>query len=218
MIPSFKGRQAVFFDFDGVILDSFHVKTRAFAALYAEDHPEIVEAVISYHNANGGISRHKKFEYFERTLLAREPTQERLAQLADRFARAVVDEVLACPEIPGAQDALQSLCARSTPCYVVSGTPEEELKSIVERRGLSRYFHDVRGAPAEKPDILLQLTAQHGYDPSRCLMVGDASTDFRAAAAVGMPFLGVVADPANSPFAPDVATIPCFRAMNEAFA
>ena len=184
--------EAVFFDFDGVIVDSHDVKTRAFAALYVEDHPHIVEAVMAYHNLHGGMSRYKKFDYFERVLLEREPTPERLAELGDRFADAVVEAVVASPEIPGASELLRALGERATPCYVASGTPEEELKQIVERRRLERYFRAVRGSPGEKAEILAELSALYRHDASRCVMVGDAMTDYAAAQSAGMAFLGVV--------------------------
>ncbi len=196
----FEQAEAVFFDFDGVIVDSHEVKTRAFAALYADEHPRIVEAVMAYHNANGGMSRYKKFDHFERVLVGREPTPERLAQLGDRFAEAVVEAVVASPEIEGAGELLETLSARATPCYVASGTPEEELKQIVARRSLGRYFRAVRGSPAEKAEILGELSARHRHDASRCVMVGDAMTDYAAAKEVGMAFVGVVKDGRKSPF------------------
>lgn len=209
MIPHFEGRQAIFFDFDGVIVDSFHVKTRAFAALYADDHPEIVDDVVAYHNAHGGVSRHKKFEYFEGVLLGRTPTQQRLAELADRFAKAVVEQVIASAEIAGAERQLRLLANARTPCFVVSGTPEDELRVIVERRKLSPYFRSVHGAPAEKADILADLIAAHGFDQSRCLMVGDAMTDYRAAMLAGVPFLGVALG--VSPFPADATVVAGFE-------
>lgn len=208
MNPHFQEREAIFFDFDGVLVDSFHVKTRAFAALYEHDHPHIVEDVIAYHNAHGGVSRHKKFEYFEGTLLGCDPTRARLEELANRFATTVLEEVIASAEIPGAEHQLKLLTGAGTPCFVVSGTPEDELKLIVERRKLTSYFRSVHGAPAEKPDILADLIAQHGYDPRRCLMVGDAMTDYHAAKRVGVPFLGVVR--AASPFPGGTTVVTCF--------
>ncbi len=216
MNPLFADRQAVFFDFDGVIVDSHHVKTRAFAALYADDHPEIVEQVIAYHNAHGGVSRHRKFEYFETALLGRTPAPERLAYLAERFAEAVVEEVVASPEIEGAEALLQALALRRIPCVVASGTPEDELRMIVERRGLLRYFHDVRGAPAEKADILAESIEAMGLDARACLMIGDAMTDYHAAMNTNVPFLGVVAAGAASPFPAGVRTIESFAAISGA--
>lgn len=210
MSPLFIDRQAVFFDFDGVIVDSHHVKTRAFAALYAEDHPQVVDRVIAYHNANGGVSRHRKFEYFESALLGREPTPARLTVLAERFAAAVVDAVVASPEIEGAEALLQALARQRTPCVVASGTPEDELRLIVERRGLSRYFHAIRGAPTEKSEILAQTIGALGCDPGACLMVGDAMTDYDAACATGVPFLGVAPLGAPSPFPACVRIVSSF--------
>lgn len=218
VISDLLGREAIFFDFDGVIVDSHNVKTSAFASLYADDYPHIVNDVIAYHNANGGISRYRKFEYFERVLLGREPTRERLARLADRFADAVVEAVIASPEVEGAEDALRALAHQRTPAYVASGTPEDELKRIVAQRGLGGYFRVVRGSPAEKATILAEVSATHAHNISRCLMVGDAMTDYQAAAAVGMPFLGVVQRGAQSPFPLGTDIIRSFRAPSEAVA
>lgn len=211
----FLNADAVFFDFDGVIADSHHVKTHAFAALYADEHPHIVSDVIAYHEANGGISRYRKFEHYERQLLGRDPTPERMTVLSDRFATAVVDAVVASPEVPGAGALLQALKARATPCHVASGTPEEELKEIVARRKLADYFHAVRGSPAEKPDILACVSKERGHDVARCVMIGDAMSDYKAARAVGMPFVGVVQRGAISPFPEGTAVVANFWALSE---
>ena len=44
--------QAVFFDFDGVILDSVNVKTHAFSQMFRKYGPEIEESVVRYHLEN----------------------------------------------------------------------------------------------------------------------------------------------------------------------
>lgn len=211
----FLDADAVFFDFDGVIADSHGVKTSAFAALYAEDHPDIVDDVVAYHNANGGLSRYKKFEYYERALLGRELTAERSDLLGRRFAKAVVDAVVASPEVPGVGALLDALHARTKPCHIASGTPEEELREIVARRGLSDYFCAVRGSPAEKAEILTQVSTERGHRMAHCVMVGDAMSDYLAAKAVGMPFVGVVQQRLRSPFPHDAAKLADFWALAE---
>jgi phosphoglycolate phosphatase-like HAD superfamily hydrolase len=211
MMDHFADREAVFFDFDGVLVDSVAVKTRAFARLYEDQGPVIVERVVAYHLANGGVSRFKKFEHYERVLLGRAPTQARLAALGERFAAFVVEEVVASPEIPGAGALLARLKAAGTPCYVVSGTPEAELAAIVARRGMSDCFRSVRGSPPEKAEILAALVAKHEHRASDCLMIGDAAGDYLAASAAGMSFLGVVKSSEPSPFPSHAPLISSFE-------
>jgi phosphoglycolate phosphatase-like HAD superfamily hydrolase len=136
--------------------------------------------------------------------------------LGDRFATAVVDAVVASPEVPGAGALLEALQERGRRCYVASGTPEEELIEIVARRKLTPFFHTVRGSPAEKADILRELSTLHGHDLGHCIMLGDALSDYKAANAVGMPFMGVVQRGACSPFPPETAVVADFWALSEA--
>lgn len=211
MMPHFDDRDGVFFDFDGVLVDSLNVKTRAFARLYDDHGPAVVDKVMAYHLANGGVSRFKKFEHYERTLLGRELAPQRIEELGQRFASLVVEEVVASDAIGGSLALLERLSARRTPCYVVSGTPEDELRVIVERRGMSHFFRDVRGSPAEKGDLLQALCARAGHRPQHCIMVGDALGDYTAARAAGMGFLGVVSAGLASPFPPGTQTVRSFE-------
>lgn len=192
--------QAVFFDFDGVILDSVDVKTRAFAELFREYGPGVQQAVVDYHLAHGGVSRFRKFEYYYEHLLGKELSGSESEELGRRFNALVLDGVLAAPFIQGVPETLRGLEQARVPAVVASGTPEEELKVIVERRGLASFFLEVHGSPRLKREITQDVCARHDFEAGRCLFVGDALTDYDAAVACGMPFLGVVKDARESPF------------------
>ena len=56
-------------DFDGVILDSVNIKTKAFEELFQEQPKEIRKKIINYHIKNGGISRYRKFDYFYKNFI-----------------------------------------------------------------------------------------------------------------------------------------------------
>ena len=56
--------KTVFFDCDGVILQSNHIKTKVFREVLESEDKNIVDKFIAYHKKNGGISRYKKFEHF----------------------------------------------------------------------------------------------------------------------------------------------------------
>lgn len=197
---------ALIFDFDGVLVESVGVKTQAFASLYAAYGPEIVTQVVDYHIANGGISRHRKFRYFHEALLGVPLSSEEEARLAGEFSLLVEEAVITAPWVAGAREFLLAHHA-SLPLFVASGTPEEELKRILDKRSMMPLFQGVHGSPAEKGEILRGIVARGNFDPDRVLMIGDAWTDWEGALAANVDFLGCVSQHDN-PFPPDVPVIP----------
>ena len=182
--------QAIFFDFDGVIVESTEIKTQAFRILYSK-HAEALDDVVAYHISHEGISRFEKILYCHENFLGTKLSENELAELAGRYSALVKQVVIDCDSVPGALDFLQ---ANSTnlPMFVVSGTPEEELKEIVELRGLSSYFTSVHGSPQHKAPIVNEQIQLHGFDRDQCLFVGDAMTDYDAAVETGLTFIGRV--------------------------
>jgi HAD superfamily hydrolase (TIGR01549 family) len=195
--------QAIFFDFDGVILDSVHVKTRTFGAMFSQYGPDIEKAVVEYHLANGGVSRFKKFEYYYNNLLNKPITQEELNALGEKFSSMTLQGVMDSPYIPGALEALKHLKDNNIPCFVASGTPDEEIKLIVKKKDLSRYFIEVHGSPRTKDHIITHIAQRYGFDFGQCLFIGDAMTDYKVARATGTKFLGIVLEGYSSPFPDD---------------
>jgi len=207
-----EGIEALFFDFDGVLADSVDVKTQAFVALYENRSPDIVSAVVAYHMAHGGVSRMEKIRYYETELLGHAYDPNEVSRLCKLFADLVVEKVVASPEIPGAGEALIYWHKR-LPLFVVSGTPEEELRTIITLRNMDDLFAGVYGSPRKKDEILQSIITEHALTTIRCLMVGDAMTDYDAAQATGIPFLGIVADGHPSPFPEGTEIRPDLRAL-----
>lgn len=197
---------AIVFDFDGVLVESVDVKTRAFAALYEPHGAEVVRQVVAWHLAHGGVSRYEKFRHFHRVFLGRALAPAEEAELGERFSVLVEEAVIAAAWVPGAREFLEGWHA-CLPLFVASGTPEEELLRIIERRGMARFFAGVAGAPRKKGAILRDFLGRSGAAPDRVLMVGDAMTDFDGAAEAGVPFLGIAPAAAN-PFPPGVPVLP----------
>ena len=183
--------EAFFFDFDGVLADSVEVKTRAFARLFESHGPKVVSRVIAHHRRYGGMTRMEKFCHYYSEYLDRILGDEEMADLCRRFSELVVDEVVAAPEISGAEKFLQRWCKRLA-CFVISATPEGEIREIVQRRGMAGYFKEVLGAPADKEQNLRLLLDKYGLSPSKCCFFGDAETDYLAARSCGIDFYGVV--------------------------
>jgi beta-phosphoglucomutase-like phosphatase (HAD superfamily) len=183
--------EAFFFDFDGVLADSVEVKTRAFARLFESHGPEVVARVIAHHRHHGGMTRVDKFRHYYHEYLGKSLSNDEMIDLCQRFSELVVDEVVAAPEINGAEEFLQRWCRRLA-CFVISATPDEEIKEIVNRRGMEQYFKEVLGAPVDKRKNLEILLAKYNLNPSRCFFFGDAESDYLAAAICGVEFFGIV--------------------------
>ena len=184
--------EAFFFDFDGVLADSVEVKTQAFARLFEPHGPEVVARVVAHHRYHGGMTRVEKFSYYYHEYLGKSLSSKEMVDLCQRFSKLVVDGVVAAPEIRGAKEFLQRWCDRVT-CFVVSATPEKEIKEIVKRRGIDVYFKEILGAPTSKKKNLETLLAEYDLNPSRCCFFGDAESDYLAARTCGMDFYGIVA-------------------------
>ena len=192
--------EAVFFDFDGVILDSVDVKTKAFAKMFREYGPEVEIRVVEYHLNNGGGSRFDKFRYYYEEILNKPVNEEIIKSLSKQFSNLVVDGVLASPFISGAKESLKVLKKNSIPAYIVSGTPDNEIRLIIEKKGLNNYFKEVHGSPKKKWEICREIITKENYNPQNCLFIGDAMSDYEAAQKNGICFLGIVGNGEISPF------------------
>lgn len=197
--------QAIFFDFDGVVLDTTKLKTEAFAAMYRAHGAQLEAAVVAHHRAHGGISRVHKLRYFEEELLGRSLDAQRLAALCEDFNARSHAAVLAAPFIPGARETLESVATSDMPAFIVSGTPQKELEQVVDHRQLRAYFAEVHGSPPLKPPILRDILTRYHFAPDRCLFIGDAMTDHDAAQAVGLAFLGIEPPGETHPFDAETA-------------
>jgi len=197
---------ALFLDFDGVLVESVDLKAAAFQALYADQPQEVQDRIMAYHAAQDGISRVVKISHCHKHILGQSLSQALLDSLAADYCQKVEDAVVKAPWVPGAKEFLQTHHP-SHKLFVVSGTPEEEIKRIAESRGMMAWLTEVRGSPAAKADIVRALMAKYDLRAEHCLFIGDAMADWQAAEETGMDFLGRVAPGHPSPFPNSTQTV-----------
>ncbi len=190
--------KVIVLDFDGVIAETLDIKADAFAVLFA-DYPEHVEAIVRLHRENGGMSRYEKFRIIYRDFLRQPLDVAEMAALDRRFSALVRDRVIAAPFVAGALEFLETMSGR-VPLYVVSGTPQEEIRVIIRARGLDSFFREVCGSPIAKGVWLARIVASEGDDPSRVVFVGDAQADLEGARQAGTRFIGRVSPGSPDPF------------------
>lgn len=181
---------AILFDFDGVILDTVLLKEQVFRDMVQARAPHKIDEAMHYFWSNGGTSRLAKFRWIYENLLGQPATDELIDELGTEFTSRVYDLVVRCPYIAGAEEFLTAYHER-WPCYVISGTPQSELRGIVRDRKMDHYFRGVFGSPRQKVEIGNEIIETNGYDRRRVWFVGDATTDRDAAEALGVRFVGI---------------------------
>ena len=179
--------KAIIFDVDGVLIESAEIKTRAFELLFA-DYPDKVGEIVDYHKRNAGLSRYIKFRYFYNKILGQELSPQKEAKLGERFSRIVLHGVLQAPFVPGALEFLTQNRGRYH-FFVASGTPEDELRDIIAHRKLSHFFHEIRGTPKQKEEIIEDILSRYSLKRTETVFIGDAESDRTSAGKVGVLFI-----------------------------
>jgi HAD superfamily hydrolase (TIGR01509 family) len=194
-----RGREleAVFFDQDGVLIDSEGAWDAARRAVVAETgghwKPEATRAMM-------GMSAPEWSRYVRDELGVPLEPEEISARVVQRLLAGYERDL---PLMPGAVDAVKRVAAR-WPVGLASSANREVIDTVLQASGLAGTFgatvageEVARGKPA--PDIYLEAARRLGVDPTRSAAVEDSSNGLRAAAAAGML---LVAFP-NREFPPD---------------
>jgi phosphoglycolate phosphatase len=116
------------------------------------------------------------------------------ALLTSYRARYARDGIPATVAVPGIPEALDALRADGWRLVVVTSKIRPFAREIVERIGLTDRFDGVHGPAPEQRDVAKATTLERvlldAGDPV-AVMIGDRHHDLDAAAAVGIPSVGV---------------------------
>lgn len=175
-----------------MLAESADIKTDAFRDLYAPFGEDVVARCVEHHTHHAGLSRVLKIKKYHQEFLGEDLSPEDLDGWVARYSAIVEDKVVLSPAVPGAVEFLQTY-GRDLRCFVISGTPDEELQRIVDARGWRSCFEEVHGSPRLKPDIIEDILMRTGLRRDRVLFVGDAMTDYNAAKDTALRFVGRVA-------------------------
>jgi phosphoglycolate phosphatase-like HAD superfamily hydrolase len=156
------------------------------------------KAIRSLQLASAGLSRFKVIPYMYEALMGHPMPPERFDEALARFTAH--DEASRARMVlkPGTKAFLAAAGAAGIPLAIVTGTPQEAIDRTITHFSLGPSFREVRGSPGLKKDHLLDLLSSWNLRAEECYYVGDAVMDQEAAAAAGIPFIGV--DNGDHPF------------------
>lgn len=200
--------KAIILDFDGVLVESVDIKKQAFIALF-QKFTEHFENISKYLEGSGPVIRFEKFRYIYEHILQKEYTQDIGDQLGQEFSDFVINRVINCPSVEGADDFLKYFHGR-VPLYIVSLNPPEDLDCILKGRQMKHYFTSVHAVSSHKEKAINEVIKAENIDPSEAVFVGDSIEDYEAAGKADVPFIG-----RYSSFSFEDKNIPVFNDMKE---
>ena len=180
----------IFWDFDGVILDSMEIRNTGFREVLKNYPSNEVEKLIEYHNLNGGLSRYVKFRYFFEKIRKEVVFETELKELANRFSlimkKLLVDNNLLI------EDSVMFIKENHTKyqMHIVSGSDGNELRYLCNKLGLSNYFISIQGSPTPKIKLVSDLLDFHHYKNTNVILIGDSTNDYEAAHVNEVSFYG----------------------------
>ncbi len=181
--------KAIFFDFDGVIMDTMDVKLDSYCyALQKFNFPrkKIREFQLRY----TGLSRKKILVLIYEHLSGEKVTETIAKNMFNRFAEHDEKSRSMMKPIPESFAFLKKVYSQYYTA-LISGTPQDVIKKTVEFHKLTPYFDDIQGSPKLKSDIIRGLLKKQKLLANECVFIGDGKTDQDAAEACCIKFVGL---------------------------
>lgn len=176
----------IFFDFDGVIVDSNPIKKECYFEIFPEYPREIVEKCLN--------SKDNRYGNIRRILKELRNNDKELEEYVIRYAISTEDRTILAPEIPGAISSLEKL-RNKFQLYIITATNQKSIDRVVKERRLGKYFRGVYGMNGEnnsKIEIVKKLIEDKIITNQKGIFVGDGIADKECANYFGFTFIGII--------------------------
>ncbi len=182
--------KTIFWDFDGVIIDSMKIKGDGFIELFENYNLEQVRLLEKYHYANGGISRFDKIKYFYNQILKKDVSEEKIINLSNKFASIIKEKIFNKDILIKESLIFIEKNFIDYNFHIVSGADHNELNSLCKYFKIEQYFKSINGSPTKKHVLLKNVINEFEYISEEIVFIGDAMTDYYAAKKNKIKFYG----------------------------
>lgn len=180
------------FDFDGTLVQSNDIKTRAFQDVVHREssgNPHALEALRVIIENNRYLDRYGVF-----SLLEEKFPMLNAQRLAVLFSEECKMLILKAPEVSGAKMLLEAIRQKQAISIINSATPQEPLREIIGQMDIAVYFKEIYGAPVSKTENLKAAMSLYALTPEQVIVIGDGQNDLDAARNIGCLFYGIKND------------------------
>tara|TARA_B100001173_G_scaffold281025_1_gene264903 strand:+ start:1777 stop:2400 length:624 start_codon:yes stop_codon:yes gene_type:complete len=180
----------IFWDFDGVILNSDKVRTEGFRYIFDSYSKKEIDRLINYHKINGGLSRYEKIEYFSQKILDKELNEREKKEYAQLYGRYCKDRL--CNKNLLIQNSINFIKEnhKNFNFHLVSASDEKELIYLCSNLDIKKYFKSISGSPVNKIENIKKLLKSNNYNELKCCLIGDSINDKLASIENNISFFG----------------------------
>jgi phosphoglycolate phosphatase-like HAD superfamily hydrolase len=185
--------KCVVFDFDGTLVKSNEIKTKAFYEVTKDlvGAEGVLDKILSSPDSG---DRYSIFNSLITELKLADKDFVNALQLSDRYTKICEYKISRASEIKGATKAIKELKDLGIKVFISSATPEVTLKKIIDMRGWKEMIDMVFGSPDRKIDHLQTILLENKLSTSQVVFVGDSEVDKEAALSIGCKFIGIGKD------------------------
>ena len=180
-MKKFTGKNNIFWDFDGVLMDSMPVRNKGFELVLKEFPKEQVAQLMEFHSKNGGLSRYVKFRYFFENIRNETVTNQEIDIWASKFSEIMKSELVNPRLLILDSINFVKKSYKKFEMHIVSGSDQEELRYLCASMGISQYFKSIHGSPTPKIELVHNLLTENNYDAQETVLIGDSGNDYDAA-------------------------------------
>ena len=173
--------KVIFWDFDGVILNSNEVRDKGFETVLRDFPKDEVDQLLSFHRKNGGLSRYVKFRYFFEEIKGEEISEEEINDWAAKFSVIMLNSLKDKSLLIRETNNFIQKNYRNYQTHIVSGSDQTELRELCKSLEIDHFFKSIHGSPTPKNDLVKMLIDKHNYNPTNGILIGDSINDFEAA-------------------------------------
>lgn len=207
-------KKAIFFDFDGVIVESNAIKTHAFYELYLPYGKEIAAQAKAYHSENEGINRDEKFDVLHPLFFNKPCSEQEKKRLSAKLSKIILDQAPQTPFVKGIIRFLEKLLNENKLAFLLSAAPHQELLTICKEQKIAKYFKEIYGAPYKKHEAGISIMNTYKLKKHETVFIGDSLTDLHSAQKMDIPFIGRISNPPKNPFPTSVPIIHNFLELS----
>jgi len=182
--------KTIFWDFDGVILNSNKVRTDGFRFIFSKFTQKQIKKIVDYHTNNGGLSRYDKIDYFFDVILKTKVSLEYKKQLSQEYSDFCFKRL--CDKKLLISDSVIFI-SKNLNLYnfhIVSASDQVELRRIAKVLSIEKYFRSIVGSPISKIKNIEKLLSTFQYNKEECCLIGDSINDKIAAENNKIDFYG----------------------------